>query len=210
MSLYGKEIFIHVGCMLAGKLSKSLHGQRSPGWGEEPKKPVIHFLRPSWRKKREKNPFCCWIYSARLLLSIRSCKFMVVGTKSFFFLLSRVTGTVKFDWSANFDPLKESVLNLTFTKEKKKMVKFYIAELYNLFPSFELAWLLSFSWEWGYKFWRKKNPTEVRYATWNWKQNTQWSILSPCLLIFFIYLRTFLGRGAVFALNTVWDELLVL
>lgn len=80
------------------------------------------------------------------------------GYKKLFFLLSRVTGTVKFDWSANFDPLKESVLNLTFTKEKKKMVKFYIAELYNLFPSFELAWLLSFSWEWGYKFWRKKNP----------------------------------------------------
>lgn len=132
------------------------------------------------------------------------------GYKKLFFLLSRVTGTVKFDWSANFDPLKESVLNLTFTKEKKKMVKFYIAELYNLFPSFELAWLLSFSWEWGYKFWRKKNPTEVRYATWNWKQNTQWSILFPCLLIFFIYLRTFLGRGAVFALNRVWDELLVL
>lgn len=80
------------------------------------------------------------------------------GYKKLFFLLSRVTGTVKFDWSANFDPLKESVLNLTFTKEKKKMVKFYIAELYNLFPSFELAWLLSFSWEWGYKFWRKKTP----------------------------------------------------
>lgn len=114
------------------------------------------YVRRGERKK--KKPFCCWIYSARLLLSIRSCKFMVVGTKSFFFLLSRVTGTVKFDWSANFDPLKESVLNLTFTKEKKKMVKFYIAELYNLFPSFELAWLLSFSWEWGYKFWRKKPP----------------------------------------------------
>lgn len=116
----------------------------------------IFYVRRGERK--EKNPFCCWIYSARLLLSIRSCKFMVVGTKSFFFLLSRVTGTVKFDWSANFDPLKESVLNLTFTKEKKKMVKFYIAELYNLFPSFELAWLLSFCWEWGYKFWRKKPP----------------------------------------------------
>lgn len=41
------------------------------------------------------------------------------GYKKLFFLLSRVTGTVKFDWSANFDPLKESVLNLTFTKEKK-------------------------------------------------------------------------------------------
>lgn len=107
-------------------------------------------------------------------------------------------------------PPKGVSSQLDFYQRKKKMVKFYIAELYNLFPSFELAWLLSFSWEWGYKFWRKKNPTEVRYATWNWKQNTQWSILSPCLLIFFIYLRTFLGRGAVFALNRVWDELLVL
>lgn len=107
-------------------------------------------------------------------------------------------------------PPKGVSSQLDFYQRKKKMVKFYIAELYNLFPSFELAWLLSFSWEWGYKFWRKKNRTEVRYATWNWKQNTQWSILFPCLLIFFIYLRTFLGRGAVFALNRVWDELLVL
>lgn len=107
-------------------------------------------------------------------------------------------------------PPKGVSSQLDFYQRKKKMVKFYIAELYNLFPSFELAWLLSFSWEWGYKFWRKKNLTEVRYATWNWKQNTQWSILFPCLLIFFIYLRTFLGRGAVFALNRVWDELLVL
>lgn len=53
MSLYREKNFIHVGCMLAGKLSISLHGQRSSGWGEEPKKPVIFFLRLSWRKKRK-------------------------------------------------------------------------------------------------------------------------------------------------------------
>lgn len=83
MSLYREKNFIHVGCMLAGKLSISLHGQRSSGWGEEPKKPVIPFT--SVVEKEKKKPFCCRIYSARLLLSIRSCKFMAVGTKSFFF-----------------------------------------------------------------------------------------------------------------------------
>lgn len=55
-------------------------------------------------------------------------------------------------------PPKGVSSQLDFYQRKKKMVKFYIAELYNLFPSFELAWLLSFSWEWGYKFWRKKTP----------------------------------------------------
>lgn len=55
-------------------------------------------------------------------------------------------------------PPKGVSSQLDFYQRKKKMVKFYIAELYNLFPSFELAWLLSFSWEWGYKFWRKKPP----------------------------------------------------
>lgn len=138
MSLYGKEIFIHVGCMLAGKLSKSLHGQRSPGWGEEPKKPVIQFLRPSWRKKKKKTFLLLNLFRSSPPF-YQKLQIYGGGYKKLFFLLSRVTGTVKFDWSANFDPLKESVLNLTFTKEKKKMVKFYIAELYNLFPSFELA-----------------------------------------------------------------------
>lgn len=55
-------------------------------------------------------------------------------------------------------PPKGVSSQLDFYQRKKKMVKFYIAELYNLFPSFELAWLLSFCWEWGYKFWRKKPP----------------------------------------------------
>lgn len=209
MSLYGKEIFIHVGCMLAGKLSKSLHGQRSPGWGEEPKKPVIQFLRPSWRKKRKKILFVVeFIPLVSSFLSEVANSWWWVQ-KAFFppfpCYRYREVRLVSELW-----PPKGVSSQLDFYQRKKKMVKFYIAELYNLFPSFELAWLLSFSWEWGYKFWRKKNPTEVRYATWNWKQNTQWSILSPCLLIFFIYLRTFLGRGAVFALNRVWDELLVL
>lgn len=118
MSLYGKEIFIHVGCMLAGKLSKSLHGQRSPGWGEEPKKPVIQFLRPSWRKKRKKSFLLLNLFRSSPPF-YQKLQIYGGGYKKLFFLLSRVTGTVKFDWSANFDPLKESVLNLTFTKEKK-------------------------------------------------------------------------------------------
>lgn len=209
MSLYGKEIFIHVGCMLAGKLSKSLHGQRSPGWGEEPKKPVIQFLRPSWRKKRKKSFLLLNLFRSSPPF-YQKLQIHGGGYKKLFFppfpcYRYREVRLVSELW-----PPKGVSSQLDFYQRKKKMVKFYIAELYNLFPSFELAWLLSFSWEWGYKFWRKKNPTEVRYATWNWKQNTQWSILSPCLLIFFIYLRTFLGRGAVFALNRVWDELLVL
>lgn len=209
MSLYGKEIFIHVGCMLAGKLSKSLHGQRSPGWGEEPKKPVIHFLRPSWRKKRKKSFLLLNLFRSSPPF-YQKLQIHGGGYKKLFFppfpcYRYREVRLVSELW-----PPKGVSSQLDFYQRKKKMVKFYIAELYNLFPSFELAWLLSFSWEWGYKFWRKKNLTEVRYATWNWKQNTQWSILFPCLLIFFIYLRTFLGRGAVFALNRVWDELLVL
>lgn len=100
------------------------------------------FFCLSWRKKR-KRPFCCWIYSARLLLSIRSCKFMAVGTKRVFFLpfpCYREVRLVSELWS-----LKESALNLNFTRERR--LKFYTAELYNLHPSFELAWLLSFGWE---------------------------------------------------------------
>lgn len=157
MSLYGKEIFIHVGCMLAGKLSKSLHGQRSPGWGEEPKKPVIQFLRPSWRKKRKKILFVVEFIPlvSSFLSEVANLWWWV--QKAFFSPFPcyryREVRLVSELW-----PPKGVSSQLDFYQRKKKMVKFYIAELYNLFPSFELAWLLSFSWEWGYKFWRKKNP----------------------------------------------------
>lgn len=157
MSLYGKEIFIHVGCMLAGKLSKSLHGQRSPGWGEEPKKPVIQFLRPSWRKKRKKILFVVEFISlvSSFLSEVANLWWWV--QKAFFSPFPcyryREVRLVSELW-----PPKGVSSQLDFYQRKKKMVKFYIAELYNLFPSFELAWLLSFSWEWGYKFWRKKTP----------------------------------------------------
>lgn len=157
MSLYGKEIFIHVGCMLAGKLSKSLHGQRSPGWGEEPKKPVIHFLRQSWRKKRKKILFVVeFIPLVSSFLSEVANSWWWVQ-KAFFSPFPcyryREVRLVSELW-----PPKGVSSQLDFYQRKKKMVKFYIAELYNLFPSFELAWLLSFCWEWGYKFWRKKTP----------------------------------------------------
>lgn len=157
MSLYGKEIFIHVGCMLAGKLSKSLHGQRSPGWGEEPKKPVIQFLRPSWRKKRKKILFVVEFIPlvSSFLPEVANLWWWV--QKAFFSPFPcyryREVRLVSELW-----PPKGVSSQLDFYQRKKKMVKFYIAELYNLFPSFELAWLLSFSWEWGYKFWIKKNP----------------------------------------------------
>lgn len=157
MSLYGKEIFIHVGCMLAGKLSKSLHGQRSPGWGEEPKKPVIQFLRPSWRKKRKKILFVVEFIPlvSSFLPEVANLWWWV--QKAFFSPFPcyryREVRLVSELW-----PPKGVSSQLDFYQRKKKMVKFYIAELYNLFPSFELAWLLSFSWEWGYKFWRKKTP----------------------------------------------------
>lgn len=157
MSLYGKEIFIHVGCMLAGKLSKSLHGQRSPGWGEEPKKPVIQFLRPSWRKKRKKILFVVEFIPlvSSFLSEVANLWWWV--QKAFFSPFPcyryREVRLVSELW-----PPKGVSSQLDFYQRKKKMVKFYIAELYNLFPSFELAWLLSFSWEWGYKFWRKKTP----------------------------------------------------
>lgn len=156
MSLYGKEIFIHVGCMLAGKLSKSLHGQRSPGWGEEPKKPVIQFLRPSWRKKK-KNLFVVEFIPlvSSFLSEVANLWWWV--QKAFFSPFPcyryREVRLVSELW-----PPKGVSSQLDFYQRKKKMVKFYIAELYNLFPSFELAWLLSFCWEWGYKFWRKKPP----------------------------------------------------
>lgn len=157
MSLYGKEIFIHVGCMLARKLSKSLHGQRSPGWGEEPKKPVIQFLRPSWRKKRKKILFVVEFIPlvSSFLSEVANLWWWV--QKAFFSPFPcyryREVRLVSELW-----PPKGVSSQLDFYQRKKKMVKFYIAELYNLFPSFELAWLLSFSWEWGYKFWRKKTP----------------------------------------------------
>lgn len=157
MSLYGKEIFIHVGCMLAGKLSKSLHGQRSPGWGEEPKKPVIQFLRPSWRKKRKKILFVVEFIPlvSSFLPEVANLWWWV--QKAFFSPFPcyryREVRLVSELW-----PPKGVSSQLDFYQRKKKMVKFYIAELYNLFPSFELAWLLSFCWEWGYKFWRKKTP----------------------------------------------------
>lgn len=157
MSLYGKEIFIHVGCMLAGKLSKSLHGQRSPGWGEEPKKPVIQFLRPSWRKKRKKILFVVEFIPlvSSFLSEVANLWWWV--QKAFFSPFPcyryREVRLVSELW-----PPKGVSSQLDFYQRKKKMVEFYIAELYNLFPSFELAWLLSFSWEWGYKFWRKKTP----------------------------------------------------
>lgn len=157
MSLYGKEIFIHVGCMLAGKLSKSLHGQRSPGWGEEPKKPVIHFLRPSWRKKRKKSFLLLNLFRSSPPF-YQKLQIHGGGYKKLFFppfpcYRYREVRLVSELW-----PPKGVSSQLDFYQRKKKMVKFYIAELYNLFPSFELAWLLSFSWEWGYKFWRKKTP----------------------------------------------------
>lgn len=157
MSLYGKEIFIHVGCMLAGKLSKSLHGQRSPGWGEEPKKPVIQFLRPSWRKKRKKILFVVEFIPLVFSFLSEVANLWWWVQKAFFSPFPcyryREVRLVSELW-----PPKGVSSQLDFYQRKKKMVKFYIAELYNLFPSFELAWLLSFSWEWGYKFWRKKTP----------------------------------------------------
>lgn len=157
MSLYGKEIFIHVGCMLAGKLSKSLHGQRSPGWGEEPKKPVIHFLRPSWRKKRKKSFLLLNLFRSSPPF-YQKLQIHGGGYKKLFFppfpcYRYREVRLVSELW-----PPKGVSSQLDFYQRKKKMVKFYIAELYNLFPSFELAWLLFFCWEWGYKFWRKKPP----------------------------------------------------
>lgn len=114
MSLYGEENFIEFGCMLARKLSISLHG--SPERGEEPKKPVILCL--SVVKKEKKKTF--------LLLNLfRSSppfyqKLQIYGVgyiKRFFslpFPCYREVRLVSELWS-----LKESALNLTFTRKRR-------------------------------------------------------------------------------------------